>query len=370
MLVFDRILTAEEANNIGGYLAEKYGMDVTGTPYDGQGLGTSMPLLNTTIVATANSTLAVVTEPGQPVVLNDVEVADNVTLSIGNEPNVQITNLTLGTGSVVNSSLAAPGGTSNGTITVNGRLTGDNGNASIGDLDGGDWYFTNLTLGGSSTYEWTFTSAAEIDVAGDGTMVATEDSLTVFGGVNLQDGVTIQLVAGGGSSTTGVDVALFWAIDGATWDASKVTVLPPVDHPDWTWDTVDIGGVESPVLEYVFDEWVVLKGLVAPGDDQPGDANGDDKVDYADVIAFNAQLGQRGADLSCDWFADGKIDLLDFQILKDNMGFGTGGGAPEPPASETPEPTTMILLAGGLPLLLKRRRRGLTAWSSKERKSR
>jgi hypothetical protein len=357
MLVFDRILTAEEANNIGGYLADKYGIDVTGTPYEGQGIGTGVPnLLNTTIVATANSTLAVVTEPGQPVVLTNVEVADNVVLGIGNEPNVQITNLTLGTGSVVNSSLAAPGGTSNGTITVNGRLTGDNGNASIGDLDGGDWYFTNLTLGGSSTYEWTFTSAAEIDVAGDGTMVATEDSLTVFGGVNLQDGVTIQLVAGGGSSTTGVDVALFWAIDGATWDASKVTVLPPVDHPDWTWDTVLLGGVESPVLEYVFDEWVVLKGLVAPGDDQPGDANGDDKVDYADVIVFNDQLGQRGADLSCDWFADGKIDLLDFQILKDNMGFGTGGGAPEPPASETPEPATMSLLALGGLLILRRRK--------------
>jgi len=270
MLVFDRILTAEEANNIGGYLADKYGIDVIGTSYEGQGIGTGIPnLTKTTIVATADSTLAVVTEPGQPVVLANVEVADGVALAIGNEANVQITNLTLGATSIAKSSLAAPvTGTSDGTVTVGGTLGGGVSSA-VGDINN-DWFFTNLTLADNSTFEWTFSSANTVDIGGP---VAIEDSLSVFGAVEMEDGVTIQLVDGGAGSTTGLDVMLFWAINGATidgvapdvsgqWtpaDLAKITVLPPPGHPDWTWDKDGFG---NPILEYLFDEYVILKGLI------------------------------------------------------------------------------------------------------------
>ncbi|MDP6546592.1 MAG: PEP-CTERM sorting domain-containing protein, partial [Phycisphaerae bacterium] len=323
-------------------------------------------LSKTTIVAAADSTLAVATEPGQPVVLGDVEVADGVALSIGDAVNVEITNLTLGAGSIAKSSLAAPvTGTSDATITIKGRFTGGD-NSAIGDTGdefgiGSDWYFTNLTLAGTSTFEWTFTSGAlDVDLDFDGEDdLAAGDSLEVFGAVNLEDGVKIQLVAGGGSSAAGgVDVALFWAIDGATWDPSKVTVKPPPDHLDWTWETDGLG---YPVLEYVNDEWVVLKGLVAPGDtpeSHPGDANGDDRVNEVDLAILNDQWGLRAPDQSCDFDGDGDVDIDDFNILKVNMGWdGTGGGAPQATASETPEPCSAVLMLLGLGAVIRRRRK-------------
>jgi hypothetical protein len=206
---------------------------------------------------------------------------------------------------------------------------------------------TNLTLANTAIFDWTLTSATTTDVDGSGTMAAIGDSVNVFGAVNLADGVTIQLVDGLAPDVTvnGVDVALFWAIEDAVFNPANIDIRSPVGAPvEWTWDS----------LEYVNDEWVVLKNLVTGV--QPGDGTGDGMVDYADVIAFNAQLGQRGPGLTCDWSGDQIVDLLDLQILKDNFGFGVGGGAPEPPASETPEPATMSLLAIGGLLVLRRRK--------------
>ena len=353
VLVFDRILTAEEMNDIGGYLAAKYGIT---TSYDGRLdiTPSTTDLSNTTVVAAASSTLEVA---GDSVSLGGIEAADSATLTINSAaPNYQLTNLSLADGSMVKSTLAAA--TADVTITVSGKLSSGGGKSHLGDPGdefgfGADTYLTNLTLTDGNpdvpnpVFEWTFTSTAETDVDGGGMMVAVGDSVNVYGTVTMADGLTIQLVDGLAPDVTvnGVDVALFWAIADAVFDPAHITILSPVGAPlKWTWDS----------LEYVNEEWVVLKNLVTGI--HPGDATGDGVVDYADAIAFNAQLGQRGPGLSCDWFADGKIDLLDFQILKDNMGFGTGGDAHELSGSETPEPATMSLLAIGGLLMLRRRR--------------
>jgi len=87
-----------------------------------------------------------------------------------------------------------------------------------------------------------------------------------------------------------------------------------------------------------------------------GDTDIDWDVDVHDLHAFVAAFGMDG-DRQTDFNEDGKVDLEDFALMRANLGAGVGaspGGAPE---AATPEPATLILLAGGLPVLLRFRRR-------------
>ncbi|MDP6546381.1 MAG: PEP-CTERM sorting domain-containing protein, partial [Phycisphaerae bacterium] len=359
VLVFDKVLTADEINNMGGYLRSKWGISA---PAWTGGLHFSPTILSTTsVVATESSTLSVTSEPGDPLTLAGIEIAGGKTLIVDSPAiDIQLTNLTLGADSRLKSILTAENtGTSGVAITVGGTLSAGGGSSALGyagDAEGigADWYSTSLELTGTATYEWTFTSSTlDVDLDFDAVNdLATGDSVNVFGAVSLADGVEIQLVDGlaPGVTVNGVDVALFWAIEDAVFNLANITVRSPIGAPvEWTWDSV----------EYVNEEWVVLTNLVTGI--HPGDATGDNKVNGEDLVLLNAQWGDRGAvgTLSCDFDNDGDVDIDDFQILNAQWGYdgAGGGGAPEMPGSETPEPATMSLLALGGLLILRRRRK-------------
>lgn len=64
-----------------------------------------------------------------------------------------------------------------------------------------------------------------------------------------------------------------------------------------------------------------------------GDANGDGKVDLADFAILKQNFGNGTTIQSGDFNGDGKVDLEDFSILKKNFGNSEAAAVPEPSAS-------------------------------------
>jgi hypothetical protein len=92
----------------------------------------------------------------------------------------------------------------------------------------------------------------------------------------------------------------------------------------------------------------------------PGDADRDGDVDITDYGIFQTTLGQTGSNLQADFNDDGIVNLHDFAIIRGYFGMVSGNGVPEPgtpPVQGVPEPVTIVLLAGAIPLLLRSRRR-------------
>ncbi|MDP6544832.1 MAG: PEP-CTERM sorting domain-containing protein, partial [Phycisphaerae bacterium] len=356
--IYDKVLTDQEIADSGTAGAD--------------GLSGAADLTATTIGAAAgsDSTLTLNLEAGLPAVMSGIDVGNAATLTLDSPAvAVELTNMALRGGSTFQSSYAVADAPV--TVTVSEKLSTSGGGDFIGDAGapgtgvGADLFFTNLTLVDGAVpadvdVEWTLTSPTRTDVDGGGMMVAIGDSVNVYGTLDMADGLTIQLVDGlaAGVNASGVDVALFKVSDeaiidgvlGSAWtpaDVAKITVLSPIGAPvAWTWDS----------LAYLNDEFVVLTNLVTGV--HPGDANGDNKVNEEDLVILNDEWGQRGGSLNSDFDGDGDVDLDDFQILNAEFGYdGTGGGAPELPGSETPEPATMTLLALGGLLVIRRRRR-------------
>jgi MYXO-CTERM domain-containing protein len=89
----------------------------------------------------------------------------------------------------------------------------------------------------------------------------------------------------------------------------------------------------------------------------PGDTDEDhdvDDIDYANLIAQFG--GPPGAD-SADFNGDGKVNLEDFSIMRENFGLGVISAPDVEPGAATPEPATMTLLAlGGLAVIRRPRK--------------
>jgi hypothetical protein len=294
--------------------------------------GINLP--NTTVVATAATTLAIPAQAGSTVTLAGIAVDPAVALTVDSpSTDFQLTNMTLGGGSTVLSTEAETN--SDVTITVGGTLNAGDGVTTLGD-ELNDLNSTNLTLADGAIFEWTYGAGADnyVDVNGE---------------VVLAGGLTIQLVDGGGSSA-GADVALFRALDATIVDISQVTVLPPAGL-GWTWDD---DGSGNPMLSFG-GEFLILEGLITSGAAVPGDTNGDGIVNDADLANLEAQFGGAPGAESADFDGDGDVDAHDFAVMRGNWGFGVG---PAPlPAGATPEPATMTVLALGGLLVLRRRRR-------------
>ena len=95
----------------------------------------------------------------------------------------------------------------------------------------------------------------------------------------------------------------------------------------------------------------------------PGDTDGNRIVNDLDLANFQAAFGLSGAELIAagfdfdpDFDNDGDADLDDFVTLRQFFGTNFAPSAPDF-AATTPEPTTMLLLALGLPVMLRRRRK-------------
>jgi hypothetical protein len=90
---------------------------------------------------------------------------------------------------------------------------------------------------------------------------------------------------------------------------------------------------------------------------EPGDANGDGRVDINDLTIVLANFGQTGRAWSqgcMDGDPTGAVDVDDLTIVLSNFGYGTTPGAG--PAA-TPEPCAVVLLLAALACLLARRPR-------------
>ena len=128
------------------------------------------------------------------------------------------------------------------------------------------------------------------------------------------------------------------------------------------WDT--LGGAEFDVVELpelagrkAWDTSALYsEGEISVIGMLDGDTDVDWDVDSVDLGNLAAVFGGEG-DLYTDFNEDGRVDLADFALMRANFGAGVGSGAPGDATAATPEPATLILLAGGLPVLLRRRRR-------------
>ncbi|MEM6749730.1 MAG: choice-of-anchor tandem repeat NxxGxxAF-containing protein [Planctomycetota bacterium] len=87
----------------------------------------------------------------------------------------------------------------------------------------------------------------------------------------------------------------------------------------------------------------------------PGDGNGDGVIDLLDfdILAQNFGQATAGGASAGDFNGDGVVDLLDFDVLAQNFGSSSPATLP----GVAPEPASVALLGLAGPLLLRRRRR-------------
>jgi hypothetical protein len=251
--------------------------------------------------------------------------------------------LTLGGGSIeVTAGSLGGSGTVGGNLIVNAAATLAPGN-SIGTLNvEGD-----LTLVSASIYEWEVGQGGQSDTIhiSDGAVDLDNFVLMILDADGYVANASVRLPVFTYDSDSTVDLTGF-ANDFANFDATGL-------DETWTVGDLSLTDDEEGLIYLTGLSGGTLIGAV------PGDANGDQIVDDADLTLFDAQLGFRGAGQSCDFDNDGDVDVDDFQIMKDNWGYdGTGGGAPLQLGTETPEPATMSVLAIGGLLVLRRRRKG------------
>jgi hypothetical protein len=118
------------------------------------------------------------------------------------------------------------------------------------------------------------------------------------------------------------------------------------DHYDFALSVVNL------------DTTLRLTAIVVPDPATMGDTNEDGVIDELDFGNLVAQFGGDPDDESADFNGDGRVDLNDFVIMRENFGFGVGLAPDAEFLAATPEPATLSLLALGGLVVLRRRKRG------------
>ncbi|NQU20010.1 MAG: hypothetical protein HQ567_01910, partial [Candidatus Nealsonbacteria bacterium] len=129
LMAFDRILTDDELNDVGGYLADKYG--ITAPDYTGGLTSPATESPNTNLVVNANAT---VTSSSEEVTLGDLTVAAGVSTLVLENAVYTLNNVTFADGVTLNGEMTVRGtldvGDAIGTITIaEGEIVIDSGAA-------------------------------------------------------------------------------------------------------------------------------------------------------------------------------------------------------------------------------------------------
>ncbi len=173
-------------------------------------------------------------------------------------------------------------------------------------------------------------------------VVLTNDGMWWVDGYNSDKGRLIEMSTADGSILQNIDLAAM--VKAKNPNERLIAVNDLMDANGKLGLLLDIGDITDPNYISGYTNKVKYQDLYVFGSKLPGDANGDNKVTFADYIVLELNFGSTGASWTQgDFNGDGKVDFKDYIILEGNFG------------KSVPEPGMMSLLfLGGLAALRRR----------------
>jgi len=187
----------------------------------------------------------------------------------------------------------------------------------------------------------------------------------VFGNSVAIDGDNV-LIGASCDDTNGINVGQAHLFDTATGNLMHTFNDPTVSTTDHFGISLAIDGHNVFIGAGGHGSYGQAHLFTAPDPATLGDTNDDDIIDDLDLANLVAQFGGPPGDDSADFNSDGRVDLENFAIQRDNFGFGVVTAPGVELGATIPEPATLSLLAllamslpkrGGL-VMLRRRNRG------------
>jgi T5SS/PEP-CTERM-associated repeat protein len=235
-------------------------------------------------------------------------------------------------------------------LTNNGDIIGDSADAiELAGYVKGAGTLTNVIVSGtlSPGLSPVRMHATNLGIGSEGELVmeigglsggSEYDQLEVSGALQLGGTLRISLMDGFTPDLGDeFDVLDFSDLNGSEFDVLELPELAGRND----WDTSEL---------YSTGEISVIEML-------DGDTDGDRDVDGEDYAAFVGVFGAAG-DRYTDFNGDGRVDLMDFVILRSNFGVGVESAPEIESVATTPEPATLGMLAlGGLAMVRRRKRR-------------
>ncbi|NQT37073.1 MAG: PEP-CTERM sorting domain-containing protein, partial [Planctomycetes bacterium] len=204
VLIFDQVLTSAQMNDVGGYLAAKYGINAPN--WTGSLAVPPINLPDTDVAVSADATLNADTP--LTATFGDLDMAAGADLTLTGAPDGFSFNDISGGHSVDGGAVTARSGISPGVgVESDFRIGGD------------------LTLANAATYDWDLGPDADADGIGE------FDTINVSGDLTLGDW-TLALHDLGGEAHEWDPLALFIGFTDVTWDPDLVS-FDMTDAPAW-----------------------------------------------------------------------------------------------------------------------------------------